>query len=189
MHSKKEIKPTLHLLMILGLTAILFGGSLALAAGDNAGRPAALEPRAITEGMTCAACGMYPYRYPQWQSQVIFADGTVAAFDGCKCMFRFLLNMQKFAPERKPDQVAAVWVKDFKTGKWLDGKTAHYVIDSKEMGPMGKELIPFTTRASAEEFKKANGGIIESYTNISMETIKPLMGGMHMQMNMQHPPM
>lgn len=189
MYSKKENKPTLLLLIVLGLTAVLFGDSLALAAGDNVGRPAAPEPQAITEGMTCAACGMYPYRYPQWQSQVVFADGTVAAFDGCKCMFRFLFNMQKFAPERQPDQVAAVWVKDFKTGKWLDGKTAHYVIDSKEMGPMGKELIPFTTRASAEEFQKANGGIIESYTNISMETIKPLMGGMHMQMNMQHAPM
>jgi len=170
-----------HWLIILGLAAMLLTSGLALAASQ--------EPPAITEGMGCAACGMYPYRYPQWQSQVVFTDGTVAAFDGCKCMFRFLLNMQKFAPERKVEQVTTVWVKDFKTGTWLDGKTAHYVIDSKEMGPMGKELIPFATRAAAEEFQKANGGAIETYANISMATIKPLMGGMHMQMNMPQPPM
>lgn len=168
------------ILMVLSAVMLLTSG-LALAAGP--------EPQTITEGMSCAACGMYPQRYPQWQTQVIFTDGAMAAFDGNKCMFRFLLNMQKFAPERKTEQIAAIWVKDFKTGKWLDGKAAHYVIDSKEMGPMGKELIPFATRAAAEEFQKANGGTIETYANISMDTIRPLMGGMHMQMNMPHSPM
>lgn len=161
-----------RLLLALLCAAMLLTTGLATAADQ--------QPQPITEKMTCAACGMYPHRYPQWQTQVIFTDRTAAAFDGGKCMFRFLLNMQKFAPERKPEQVAAVWVKDFKTGKWLDGKAAHYVIDSKEMGPMGKELIPFATRAAAEEFQKANGGTIETYANITMATIKPLMGGMHM---------
>lgn len=181
MHTKQAHSRTMHWLIALGLTAMLLTGGLALASGP--------KPQAITEKMSCAACGMYPHRYPQWQTQVIFTDGAMAAFDGGKCMFRFLLNMQKFAPERKPEQVAAVWVKDFKTDKWLDGKAAHYVIDSKEMGPMGKELIPFATRTAAEEFQKANGGTIETYANINMATIKPLMGGMHMQMNMPHSPM
>ena len=173
--------PGKRLILALLSTAMLLTTPLALAATP--------EPQTITEGMRCAACGMVPHRYPQWQTQVIFTDGTLAAFDGSKCMFRFLLNMQKFAPERKPEQLAAVWVKDFKTGAWLDGKKAHYVIDSKEMGPMGKELIPFATRAAAEEFQKASGGTIETYTNISMATLKPLMGGMQMQMNMVHPPL
>lgn len=183
MRTKQTHPPTIrHRLMVLGLTAILLTSTLAFAA-----TPA---PQTITEGMSCAACGMYPYRYPQWQTQVIFTDGTMSAFDGNKCMFRYLLNLQQFAPERKAEQVAAVWVKDFKTGAWLDGKTAHYVVGSKEMGPMGKELIPFATRAAAEEFQQANGGAIETYANISVATLKPLMGGgMHMQMNMPHSPM
>ena len=171
-----------RLILALMCAAMLLTSGLAIAAAGQ-------QPQTITEKTSCAACGMYPHRYPQWQTQIIFTDGTMAAFDGCKCMFRFLLNMQKFAPERKPEQVAAVWVKDFKTGAWLDGKTAHYVIDSKEMGPMGKELIPFATRAAAEEFQKVNGGTIETYANITMDTIKPLMGGMHMKMNMPRPPM
>ncbi|MDH4331587.1 MAG: nitrous oxide reductase accessory protein NosL [Desulfobulbaceae bacterium] len=189
MRTNQAHKRTIHWFIILGLTAMLLGTPLAFAAENNPARPASHEPQTITEGMTCATCGMSPHRYPQWQTQVIFADNTVSAFDGCKCMFRFLLNMQKFAPDRQPDQITAIWVKDFKTGKWIDGKSAHYVIDSSEMGPMGKELIPFATRDSAEEFKKAKGGTIDTFANINMSTIKPLMGAMHMQKNMPHSPM
>lgn len=188
MHTRQRNTPAKHWLILLGITATLLASSLAFAANSS---PAAatLAPQVITEDMHCAACGMFPQRYPQWQSQIVFTDASMAAFDGCKCMFRFLLNMQKFAPERKAEQVAAVWVKDFKTGTWIDGKAAYYVIGSKEMGPMGKELIPFTTKSAAEAFQQANGGTIESYAKISMDTIKPLMGGMHMQMNMPHTPM
>lgn len=182
-------KPANLLIMAMILTAILTGGSLALAADNTPPETGGLEPRTITEGMTCATCGMYPHRYPQWQTQIIFSDGTMAAFDGCKCMFRYILNLQKFAPARRPEQIAVIWVKDFKTGQWLDGKSAHYVVGSKEMGPMGKELIPFATKASAEEFQKAKGGTIKTYATINMDTIHQLMGGMHMPMNMPHPSM
>ncbi|MDG4476835.1 nitrous oxide reductase accessory protein NosL [Thiovibrio frasassiensis] len=186
MHPRQTNKPAKPWLIILSISAMLLASPLAFAAPPSA-PAAALAPQVISETMHCAACGMFPQRYPQWQSQIIFTDASMAAFDGCKCMFRFLLNMQKFAPERKAEQVAAVWVKDFKSGTWIDGKAAYYVIGSKEMGPMGKELIPFTAKSAAEEFQKANGGSIETYANISMDTIKPLMGGM--QMNMPHSPM
>ena len=184
MHTKQTGNTPKRRLILTISAAMLLTCTLAFAA---AGPP---PPQTITEKMSCPTCGMYPHRYPQWQTQVIFTDGTMSAFDGNKCMFRFLLNLKQFAPARQPEQIAAIWVKDFKTGNWLDGKTAHYVIGSQEMGPMGKELIPFATRAVAEEFQKANGGAIETYANISMATIKQLMGGMqHMQMNMPHPPM
>jgi nitrous oxide reductase accessory protein NosL len=181
MHTKQNYTPGKRFILALFTTTMLLATPLAFAAPP--------EPQAITEKMSCATCGMYPQRYPQWQTQVIFTDGTMAAFDGGKCMFRFLLNMQQFAPERKAEQVMVVLVKDFSTGVWLDGKAAHYVIGSKEMGPMGKELIPFASRTAAEEFQKENGGVIETYANISMTTIKSLMGGMHLHMKMTHPPM
>jgi len=182
MHTKQTGNISKRRLALAISAAMLLICTTAFAAGP--------PPQTISEGMSCATCGMYPHRYPKWQTQVIFTDGTMSAFDGSKCMFGFLLEMQKYAPERKAEQVAAVWVKDFKTGKWLDGKTAHYVIASREMGPMGKELVPFADRAAAEEFQKAKGGAIETYANINTATLKSLMGGMqHMQMNMPHPPM
>jgi nitrous oxide reductase accessory protein NosL len=182
MRTNQANKRTAPWLIVLGLTAILLGSSPAFAAD--------LQPQTITDEMRCGACGMYPHRFPKWHSQVIFTDGTMTAFDGCKCMFRFLLDMKQFAPERSGDQIAAVWVKDFKTGAWIDGKAAHYVTGSKEMGPMGKELIPFAARDAAEEFQKTNGGTIETYANIDMAAINSLMGGMHhMKREMPHSPM
>ena len=141
-------------------------------------------PQQITDTHSCMTCGMFPAHFPEWQSQVIFTDGFMASFDGCKCMFRYLLNMQKFDAHHTPDQVAAVWVKDFGTQEWIDGKAATYVIASSVMGPMGKELIPFAARENAEAFQKENGGTIAHYDSIDISTIKPMMGGMGMHKKM-----
>jgi len=46
---------------------------------------------------------------------------------------------------------------------------------------MGKELIPFADKARAEAFQQEKGGSLGTYETIDMETIKPLMGGMHMK--------
>lgn len=153
------------LFRLFALGLIIGFASLASAAGANP------DPRPITKEMSCPTCGMYPAHFPQWHCQVIFDDNSVAAFDGCKCMFRFLLGKNQ-----KP--AAAVWVKDFGTGKWIDGKAAHFVVGSRVMGPMGKELIPFAEKSAAEAFRKANGGSLETYAGISMATINPLAGGM-----------
>jgi nitrous oxide reductase accessory protein NosL len=179
MEGKMKIRKSSAMLPLLA--AILFGIIMALPA-QGAGPT---EPQTITEKTTCAVCGMYPHRYPAWQTQVIFTDNSMAAFDGGKCMFRFLLNMPAFTQDHKADQVAAVWVRDFAGGAWIDGKTASYVVGSSEMGPMGKELIPFASREAAEAFQKTKGGSVEPFAGITMETVKPLMGGMH-HMQMPH---
>ncbi|OGQ98893.1 MAG: hypothetical protein A2505_06885 [Deltaproteobacteria bacterium RIFOXYD12_FULL_55_16] len=161
------------------LVAILLIGSIARAAGPE--QKTDLAPRVITGEMSCPVCGMYPDRFPQWQTQIIFTDHTGSAFDGGKCMFSFLLNPGQYAPGRNNSQVTAVWVRDFGSGKWIDGKAARYVVGSRVMGPMGKELLPFAEQAAAEAFQKANGGIIKTYAEINLATIKSLAnGGMHM---------
>ncbi|GAB4337732.1 MAG: hypothetical protein Kow0089_09170 [Desulfobulbaceae bacterium] len=128
---------------------------------------------------------MYPARYPKWQTEVIFKDGAMVPFDGCKCMFGFLFNMGKFDQHHNPEDVAAIWARDFSTGDWINAKEAHYVIGSNEMGPMGKELIPFGEAAAAEKFQKEHGGELASWDEITMATLKPLMGKMHMKGKMK----
>jgi len=121
---------------------------------------------------------MYPARYPEWQQQIVFKDQSMAAFDGGKCLFRYLLNMAMSDATRTPADVAMVWVKDFRTGTWTDGTKATYVVGSRVMGPMGKEIIPFADQAAAEEFLQQNGGTIEPYAGITLNTVESLMGGM-----------
>jgi len=144
-----------------------------------------LSPRPITPDLHCPTCGMMPARYPEWQNQVIFKDGTMAAFDGGKCLFRFLLGMGNFEESHTAAEVAAIWVKDYETGSWIDAKNALFVAGSNEMGPMGKEIIPFAAREQAQKFQKSHGGDLLLFNEIKPHVVKPLMGGMHHMKKMQ----
>lgn len=152
-------------------------GFLSLAQGME---QSSAQPQEITADISCGKCGMYPEKYPKWQTQIIFNDGSMQPFDGCKCMFGYLFNMGEYDKTHKGEDVSAIWVREFNSGDWINAKTAHYVIGSSKMGPMGKELIPFSDAAAAESFQKANGGQIAMYDDITMGTLKPLMGKMHM---------
>lgn len=141
------------------------------------------EPIDIGADVSCGKCGMYPAKYPDWQTQVIFTDGKMVPFDGCKCMFGYLMNMAQYDPHHSAQDVAAIWVRDHNTGEWINARDAHFVVGSDVMGPMGKELIPFGTSAAAENFQQEHGGELAGYDAITMDTLKPLMGNMHMQKN------
>jgi nitrous oxide reductase accessory protein NosL len=142
-------------------------------------------PQLIPDNVACGKCGMIPARYPQWQTQIIFTDGSMVPFDGCKCMFGYLFNMAQYDKSHTRDDVATIWVKDFNSGSWIQAPDAQFVVGSDAMGPMGKELIPFSGHASALAFQQEHGGSLTEYGTISMETLKPLMGGMNMQMKMK----
>lgn len=166
------------LLLLIGLVS-------ACVAGQNTQEVAltgGVAPQEIGADVKCGKCGMFPARYPQWQAQIIFTDGDMTPFDGCKCMFGFLFDMGKYDTKHARSDVAAVLVRDFNTGEWFNAEGAHFVVGSSMMGPMGKELIPFTAQSAAMDFKEMNGGSLESYDVITMATLKPLMGGMK-QMN------
>ncbi|MEJ2027732.1 MAG: nitrous oxide reductase accessory protein NosL, partial [Limibacillus sp.] len=72
-----------------------------------------IKPMAIPENVSCGKCGMFPAKYPRWQSQIIFKDGTMIPFDGCKCMFNFIVAMGEFDKTHSRHNISAIWVKDF----------------------------------------------------------------------------
>ncbi len=136
-------------------------------------------PQIIPADMSCGVCGMYPAKFVRWQSQVIFTDNKMVPFDGCKDMFKYILNMAKYDQAHTSKDIAAIWVKDYNSGKWLDGKAVTYLVGSSEMGPMGKELLPFGNPTEALTFKKERSGMIMNYDDVTMADIKKL-GGMKM---------
>lgn len=140
------------------------------------------DPLEISEDMSCGVCGMYPARFVKWQTEIIFTDGVMVPFDGGKDMFKYIFNMAQYDQKHNRDDIAAIWVKDFARGEWIDGRKAVYVVGSAVMGPMGKELIPFSDGMVAGEFKIANDGIVKNFSDISLDDLKKLgMGGMKMQ--------
>lgn len=106
----------------------------------------------------CPVCGMFVAKYADFLSAVRFRDGAHAYFDGPKDLFRFLLGMKRYAPARRPEEVRAVFVKDYYTLEFIDGRAAFYVTGSDVYGPMGKELIPFARETDARQFMKDHKG-------------------------------
>lgn len=135
-------------------------------------------PQLIPDNVTCGRCGMLPARYPQWQTQIIFTDGSMVPFDGSKCMFGYLFNMNQYDKRHNRNDVATIWVKDFPSGSWIQAQDAQFVVGSDVMGAMGKELIPFSDHAQALAFQQEHGGILKDFGAIRVETIQSLMGGM-----------
>jgi copper chaperone NosL len=151
------------------------------------GEAAMQQPMVIPGNASCGKCGMFPAKYPRWQSQIIFKDGSMTPFDGCKCMFNFIFAMHEFDKNHSSDDVAIVWVKDFNSGYWINVVDAYYIVGSNTMGPMGKELIPFADQVDALKFNQEQGGSMMTYSQITPEVVKALgMGGMRMEQGLHH---
>ena len=123
----------------------------------------------------CPVCGMFVYRYPDWVGQIIFKDGTAPFFDGAKDLFKYYFNLNKYNPKKIVKDIATIYVTEYYDMKIIDAKTAFFVIGSDIYGPMGRELIPFVSKADAETFKRDHKGKrILRFEDIKPAVIKKL---------------
>jgi copper chaperone NosL len=136
--------------MAFSFAAFALGTSLACA-GD-------LKPRKIGPKDKCPVCGMFVAKYPDFAAQVQFRDGATLHFDGAKDMFKFYLNLSRYAPGKQPADIVAVFVTDYYDLNMVDGRTAYYVLGSDIYGPMGRELVPFALESKARDFLKDHRG-------------------------------
>jgi nitrous oxide reductase accessory protein NosL len=141
-----------------------------------------ISPKIIAEDIRCPLCGMYPARYKKWQAQVVFTDGNFTAFDGCKHMFGFILDMAKYDNQHTVGDIVAIYVRDYSANKWINAKKAHFVLGSIVGGPMGSEAIPFDDHDAAMEFRERNGGNVAEFAGIKIDDINRLdIGAMKMK--------
>jgi nitrous oxide reductase accessory protein NosL len=116
------------------------------------------KPVELRKDDKCPVCGMFVAKYRTWIAQVVFSDGSYAAFDGPKDMFKYYLQLGKYAPSKKSSDIAAVYVTEYYSAKLMDAKKMFYVLGSDVMGPMGDELIPVASEEKAREFMKDHKG-------------------------------
>lgn len=115
---------------------------------------------------------MFVAKFPDFIARIIFRDGTYAAFDGAKDMFKYHQNMPKYTKKTRSD-VVSVLVTDYYGLKEIDATKAYFVAGSDVYGPMGRELIPFLSSADAEEFMRDHKGKrIFRFGDISPTVIK-----------------
>lgn len=142
------LKPWIVSLLLLAFTCFV----------PNSVQAAEPKPVEVTKADKCRVCGMFVAKYKNWVSQVIFSDGSYAAFDGPKDMFKYYFNLAKYNPSKKQSDISAVFVIEYYSAKPVDARTAWYVLGSDVYGPMGAELIPIATEAQAKEFMRDHKG-------------------------------
>jgi len=112
----------------------------------------------------CVVCRMYPARYPRHCSQVSYGDAQVDHFCSTHCLFKWLTDL-KNNPSH-PGRNGMIWVTDYGSGRWISGRTAYYVMDSRTMGPMGAEAIAFDRQAQARDFSRGKGGQVMTFEKV-----------------------
>jgi len=123
----------------------------------------------------CPVCGMLVSKYPNWIAVVTWKDGHNHFFDGAKDMFKFLQNLNKYAPGHRTADITGIYVTDFYNLERIDARKAYFVTGSDVLGPMGHELVPLANRADAKDFLKDHKGKkMLAYDAISPELIKSL---------------
>lgn len=106
----------------------------------------------------CPMCGMFVAPHPTWVAAVVFADGSASFFDGPKDMFRYLHALRSSAAGGNREAVVEVWVTDYYTTRPVDARTAHFVLGTDVLGPMGRELVPVAGAAAADTLLRDHGG-------------------------------
>jgi len=135
--------------------------------------PLALPKPGIKD--TCPVCGMFVAKYPEWVATVLYKDGHAHHFDGAKDLFKYLLDMPKWAPKDKPGNIQSIGVTDYYELKLIDAHQAFYVIGSDVLGPMGHELIPLASKEDADEFMSDHKGKrVLQFADIKMKLLTKL---------------
>ena len=125
----------------------------------------------------CPVCGMFVAKYPDWIAVIRFRDGSKVFFDGPKDMFKYYIDLKRYAPSKSGSDIESLRVQDYYGLTLVDGSKAHYVIGSDVYGPMGRELIPFEKESDAKEFFADHGGKgILRFKEITREIVKGLDG-------------
>ena len=148
-----------------------------LLAGCAATTSVVRQPPEIGADLRCPVCGGHPGEQSRWQCQILMGDGRQIGFDSGKDMFSYLLLMSRYNYAKNQGVgkgLAAVWVRDYLSGSWLDGQTAWYVAGSQVRSPAGREIIPFSDRLGAENFSQVNGGGVVAYASVDSALLKEL---------------
>lgn len=106
----------------------------------------------------CPVCGMFVGQPSAWLAAIRFRDGHTVYFDGMKDLFKYYFDLPRYDSGRSTNDVQSVQVTDYYSVETVDGYRAWYVIGSDVLGPMGHELIPFTSEQAAGEFLRDHRG-------------------------------
>ena len=115
----------------------------------------------------CAECGMATGRDPKWEAGVTTADGKALVFDTPRCLLRWLRS-------EGARGAAGPWVTEYYSSRKAPAAFVYYVIGSDVSGPMGREVVPVSTRPSAERFMaEHHGTAVRDFDHLEAADLAP----------------
>ncbi len=153
----------------LGISILIISMALSIAlAGER-------NPILPSSKDKCPVCGMFVGKYSDFLAEILFKDGSDAIFDGAKDMFKYYFNLKKYQPSKNLSDIDSIYVTNYYDLTLINGYTAHYVLGSDVLGPMGKELISLREESDAKEFLKDHKGRrILKFSEVTKEVLKGL---------------
>ncbi len=125
---------------------------LALACGT-----AKLTPVEIAAEDMCENCRM-AISEQRFAAEFIDGEGVAHKFDDLGCMKAYL--------KAKSPRMAACFVMDSETLRWVTGQQAFYMRSAELKTPMGGGMLAFATRARAEDAARRYQGAVLSYREV-----------------------
>lgn len=122
------------------------GYSHAMASPREAG------PEAVPGESFCAECGMRVTAESPFASQIKLDNGKAVFFCDLGDMFLY------YGRHEGDSGAVAVFVKDYASGEWVDGRSAFYLTGAKVRTPMRYGILAFGDRGAAEKFMRDSGG-------------------------------
>jgi nitrous oxide reductase accessory protein NosL len=108
--------------------------------------PLSAQPFAIPQGAKCDECGMSVEQDSKFVSEVLSTDGKKLFFcDVGDMLFHF---------RKEREKIKAVYVKDYGTGEWIDGKKAFFILNKGIKTPMSWGIVAFARHSEAEAKKR-----------------------------------
>lgn len=117
----------------------------------------------------CRNCGMPSKEYPKWNVKCM-QEQQERYFCSPRCMF-----MQVTKAESPINVQDSLQVVDYYNQKFIDARTAFFVINSDITGPMGHDFVPFADQVAAKDFlQEHKGSAILTFATVNGEVIKNL---------------
>lgn len=159
--------------MITRRSALLwFSAALLAACGEDKKAVKLMPVVPFDKHDRCHLCGMVIAHYDGPKAEVFLKNIDEAVkFCSVRDAFTFALqpeNARRLHTFYVHDMSGDDWEKP---GRFIDAKSAYYVYGSAKEGVMGVEPVPFADKNAAETFKKAQGGSILRYDEITLKRL------------------
>jgi len=147
------------------MVALFMGVSVASASGMKMFQSVSLnQVELLQEGeskLYCPNCGMHLPKFYKTNHAAWLDDGTVRQYCSMYCLVE---EMELTVLRGKKDRVAEILVVDVPSLKFIDARSAHYVVGSKIPGTMTTvSKYAFKNLEDAKAFAKENGGTISTF--------------------------